>query len=104
MLSTPVEGGGTFRDHARQLERTGFRVEELHFDPPPMEAVHVLHYWYDMSAMRGSSGFGPSPLTPSLIIGWQELRQINLMPVEIDMLMAIEQKYMVMVAKRLSTK
>lgn len=92
------------RDHLRQLEASGVPCPRLHPEPPPIAAAHVYYYWQDMSMMRSPGMMGPGVLEPQTIVGWQQLRNIHLMPVEVDMLLSLESAYRIHVAEVMKRK
>ena len=95
MLSAP-EGSATVRDHLAQAEAAnpGLVIQELHPDPPPQEVAHLWGYFLQISRERNNGGFGPSPISSQNISYWQQLREIELMPFEIDAILAIDEGFM----------
>lgn len=94
VLSDTDKDGVSVRDYLRQLEKSGQEQKELHEPPPHPLVFHIWFYYREISSMRGGGGFGVSPLMPSIINEWQVMRNIELEPIEIDMIIACEREYL----------
>lgn len=57
--------------------------------------------WYGkLRGRAGGTGFGPSPLTPRLILDWDELYRLGMIREEIDLLIEIDDAFMGAATKR----
>jgi hypothetical protein len=79
-LAVRDEDGISYRTILEGLEsRTGKRHKDL--DPPPIPpaGAYLLEHFGSLSAGRGSSGFGPLPLSATEILSWSKLsrRRLN---------------------------
>ena len=90
------EDGSTLREHlVARWKMTGEEPRELAEAPPiPGLAVHVWRYFADMDQFRGSSGFGPNPLSPSDILGWSQLTRTPLQDWEIRAVKRLDVAYL----------
>ncbi|MBD7952719.1 hypothetical protein H9654_00745 [Stenotrophomonas sp. Sa5BUN4] len=57
----------------------------------PDEGLHVWEWFWDLSARRRA---GPEALSYSDVGDWQRLLQLDLLPQEVAMLMAMDDKYL----------
>lgn len=54
---------------------------------------HVLRWFFDLSGRRQPSMGGVSPLTFSDIAAWRDLRGIEVLPEEVQMILALDVAY-----------
>ncbi|MFP1634084.1 hypothetical protein ACLB6G_20330 [Zhengella sp. ZM62] len=66
----------------------------------PLEASHVLHWFYELDAARGSNGFGANPISYPDIAAWRELTGAEPLPWEVRALKAMDAAYLNEFAKR----
>lgn len=83
--------GRTHREHLEQVERdSGFRPAELDTPDIPEAAEHVWRWFLELSQARGSTGFGPAPLTYQDIAAWARLTGADPSPWEIGVLKRLD--------------
>ena len=72
------EDGATRRETAQSIfGQTGKWPEDYPEGPPFPDALHYLWGWFVvLSAGRGSSGFGPNPLSWSDFDAWSRLMRV----------------------------
>jgi hypothetical protein len=56
----------------------------------PRQGTHLWRAFLALSAVRGGNGFGANPLTPRLLLDWQELMRTRLSPPEADIILALD--------------
>lgn len=64
-----------------------------------MVVSHVWDIFRKLHRQRGSTGFGPAPLTDQAIINYQSARKTRLAKWEIEAILRVEDAYMVAVAE-----
>lgn len=98
-MSRRLHNGTSVRENleaaARQRAKRG--------QPPPPELVgpdlpaageHVWEWFADLSAARGSSGFGPAPITYSEIAAWAQLTGETPLPWEVKAIKALDAEFL----------
>lgn len=84
----PGEDGLSERDHLRQVARSlGQDPDSVGpKTPPPVELGYVFAMFVELSAARGSTGFGPETLSFVEIDAWSRLTGTSLEPWEVRLI------------------
>jgi hypothetical protein len=94
--------GTTERDHLVAYQRaTGKTPEDLHVPPLPLGTEQI---WAAFGALSGARvpGFGgaSSPIVLSEIVAWQQLQGVELVPWEVDTILAIDRAAMAVLSEK----
>lgn len=96
--------GATLREHLQRLEANTGR-HDSRLDNALSEAAKPLwHLFAQLSARRGSGGFGPMPISPRDVQAWCEMRGLRLTPWELDTLDAMDDALLRAVAEQSPTE
>ena len=108
------DDGITLQDHLRQVLKSAKAAEahelvlkteaELTNKPPSPLVTHLWFYYREISGMRGGGGMGVAALQPSIINEWQEMRGIELLPLEIDIICSLENTYLKFVSEKMQAR
>ncbi len=87
--------GSTERDHLESVERqTGRRPAALDGPPLPPDVAHVWFWFLELSAARGSNGWGPNALGFADIFAWISLTGTLTRPPEIAAILMLDRLWM----------
>lgn len=87
--------GATEREHLLSVERqTGRRPAALDGPMLPADGAHVWASFLELSAGRGSNGFGPNPISWLDLLAWRMLTGVIVRPAEIDAIMALDRAWL----------
>jgi hypothetical protein len=70
--------------------QTGRRPAALDGPEPPADGTHVWAWFLELSAGRGSNGFGPNPISYLDVLAWTLLTGTITRPAEIEAIMALD--------------
>jgi len=94
-LARRMPEGTTRRAHLESVERqTGRRPAELNGPDLPTDGSHIWAWFLELSAGRGSNGFGPNPISWPDLLAWTALTGTLTRPVEIDAIMALDRVWL----------
>jgi hypothetical protein len=83
------------RQHATAIETaTGNVPEEYQSLPFPTLIGHVWYWFIELSRTRGSSGFGPNPITYQELKAWSQLTGVAPTSTEVQAIMTLDLVYM----------
>lgn len=102
-MSEVLEDGCTLLDHLKVLAKQGDVESQLRVEAAtraPVQGVYLWTAYLDMAATRGSTGFGPAPITRHDIHAWEEDSFVSLDPWERRTVLAIDRAYLEISAKR----
>jgi len=92
------------RAHLEQIEKsTGVAPEGLKTSEFPPAAAHVLGWFWELNACRGSNGFGANPISYSEISAWASLTGHIMRPAEVRLLRVIDGAYLSVMNEREAT-
>lgn len=87
--------GTTERDVLESVERqTGHRPAALDGPELPADGSHVWAWFLELSAGRGSNGFGPSPISYLDLLAWSLLTGTITRPAEIEAIIAVDRVWL----------
>jgi hypothetical protein len=95
-VTAPREDGTCLADHlraaARQLERDEeeFIREKGQIPDPPERLMYLFSHFTALSRARGTTGFGPAPITYHDISAYRRVVGFHPLPWEVDVLMALD--------------
>lgn len=93
-LNSRQPDGHTLREHLEAaMQATGNRPADLDGPACPSGVDYVWHWFCELSAARGSSGFGPNPLGYADIDAWSRLTGRQPDVFEVSCLMALDGTY-----------
>lgn len=103
-MSEKQKDGATLRDHLlavkRQIHKTPKELEEL----TSVKCPPLLHYMWlaflELNSGRGSSGFGPQPLSYQEIESWARLTRRHLTAWQVQLLKRLDAMYLSKQAKQ----
>lgn len=101
-LDRPVSGGkGTLRDQLQSVYRQTGRMPAQLADAPelPDGLLYLWGWFMRLCAARGSSGFGPNPLSYAELDAFARLMGVTLQPWEVDTLRDLDVEFMRSVAQ-----
>jgi len=61
----------------------------------PVDCMHLWFWFLELSAARGSNGFGPNPLSFHDIEAWSRLTNTVIRPNELRALIALDHAYLI---------
>lgn len=82
--------GATYRDHMLAAERAGRNTGELDPRPIPSDCDQVLETFWALRRSAGSNGFSANSISFTEIVHWQTLYGVQLEPMEIDLILAMD--------------
>lgn len=95
-LIRKLPDGTSKRDNLESYERqTGIRPPELEGPPLPTDLAHIWGWFTELSAARGSSGFGPNPISYPDILAWTLLTGTVIRPAEIAAITAVDHAWLI---------
>lgn len=101
-LDSSQSDGSSLRQHAKVISAaTGQVPEEYQSLPCPVIFYHVWGWFMELSRTRGSSGFGPNPISYNEIKSWSDLTGVLPNNMEIQGIMALDLAYMSVQAEEL---
>ena len=74
--------------------QTGRRPAALDGPELPSDGAHVWAWFLELSAGRGSNGFGPNPISYLDLLAWSMLTGTITRPAEIEAIMALDRVWM----------
>ena len=87
--------GTTRRSHLESVERqTGRRPAELDGPGLPADGMHIWAWFLELSAGRGSSGFGPNPISWLDLLAWTALTGMIVRSAEVEAIMALDRAWL----------
>jgi hypothetical protein len=99
-LARRAADGTTQRVHLESVERqTGRRPVDLDGPELPGDGSHIWYWFMDLSAGRGSNGFGPNPISWLDLLAWATLTGQIARPAEIEAIMALDRVWLAAQAK-----
>ncbi len=105
MLARRMPDGTTRRAHLESAERqTGPRPVDLDGPELPADGSHIWQWFLELSAGRGSNGFGPDPISWLDLLAWMALTGTITRPAEIDAIMALDRAWLVARASDAETR
>jgi hypothetical protein len=69
-------------------------LKDLNAYPIPTELQYLYGWFCDLSAQRGSNGYGPNPLNSSVIRDWAAMSGHNINPWEFETIRAMDRKWL----------
>lgn len=60
----------------------------------PAECVHLWRWFVELSAARGSNGWGPNPISYLDIEAWSRLTRTIINPAEVRAIIALDQAFL----------
>lgn len=69
-------------------------LRDLNSYPIPRELQYLYDWFCDLSACRGSNGYGPNPIVPSAVRDWSEMSGHRLNPWEFEAIRAMDRKWL----------
>ena len=94
-LAQRMPDGTTRRAHLESVERqTGRRSIALDGPELPADGAHIWAWFLELSAGRGSNGFGPNSISWFDMMAWATLTGTITHPAEIEAVMALDRSYM----------
>lgn len=69
-------------------------MAQLNAYPIPRELKYLYEWFCDLSACRGSNGYGPNPLSPSIIRDWQDMSGHYINPWEFELLRRLDRTWL----------
>lgn len=88
-------GNGTYRDElesfARQSGRVPFELREFEL---PNELAYLWRWFHELSAVRGSNGWGPNPISYREIEAWIGLMGPIVTPIEVRLIMLLDNLFL----------
>jgi hypothetical protein len=85
-----MQDGASYADHLRAVESAGIDTGELEVEDPPPGFADLLHLFWQLRRVAGSNGMSPNAIACTEILAWQQLNEVSLLPVEIDMIFAMD--------------
>lgn len=82
--------GATYREHLAAVERAGQDTGELDPLPTPPGCEELLEMFWHLRRRAGENGMSPNPITDVDVLSWQKLRHVELEPMEVDLLFAMD--------------
>ena len=70
----------------------------------PADGAHVWAWFLELSAGRGSNGFGPNPISYLDLLAWSTLTGTITRPAEIEAIMAVDRAWMMQQAANIGTR
>jgi len=87
--------GATEREHLLSVERqTGRRPAALDGPELPVDGAHVWYWFLELSAGRGSDGFGPNQIAWLDLLAWTTLTGAIIRPAEVEAIMALDRAWL----------
>lgn len=88
-------GDASLAAHFKQAAKAkGLTEDEFIKTPtPPPGFDFVYRTFRDLSACRGSSGFGPNRIKHSDIFAWSRLMGVELLPLEVQLILKLDEKW-----------
>ncbi len=87
--------GATEREHLLSVERqTRRRPAALDGPELPADGTHIWVWFLELSAGRGSNGFGPNPISWLDLLAWTLLMGTIIRPPEIEAIMALDRVWL----------
>ena len=85
----------TLRDHLKIAAASSINAQ-LQLIPPELSnlALDMVGLFFDVAANRGSTGFGPAPVSYRQILDWEELRRVELEQWQINMILKADRAYL----------
>ena len=74
--------------------KTGERPKELDECEPPIGALHIWQWFWELNGTRTSNGFGANPIQYSEIVAWARLHGIRPKGLEIELIRALDGLYL----------
>lgn len=74
--------------------QTGRRPAALDGPELPADGAHVWAWFLELSAGRGSNGFGPNPISYLDLLAWSLLTGTITRPAEVEAIMALDRAWM----------
>lgn len=82
--------GATYREHLAAVERAGQDTGELDPLPTPLGCEELLATFWQLRRSAGGDGMSQKPITHSEVLAWQQLQRVELEPMEVDLLFAMD--------------
>lgn len=82
--------GATYREHMLAAERAGRDTGELDIRPIPSDCDQVLETFWALRRSAGSNGFAANAISFGALADWQRLYGVQLEPMEIDLILAMD--------------
>lgn len=97
---TVPEGGATVRQKAENIARQTGRLPRGFEGPEmPLELTYLWRWFQELSATRGSNGFGPNPITYTEIDTWARLTGTIIRPMEVRLIMTLDGLFRIAVSE-----
>jgi hypothetical protein len=98
-LDLPLKDGTTLRGHYQAAER---QTGKSFIDEPeiPPAGEHLWIWFWEINAGRGSTGWGPAPLSYQEIDAWARLSGCDLRPWEVRVLKSMDGAFLAAAAKK----
>lgn len=94
-LDKPDTGGVSLRATLEQAYKsTGVRPAALDTAVVPFCANHIMEWFWELNAARGSNGFGALPLGFGDIASWASLTGRLLRPLEVRLLRVVDREFL----------
>ena len=82
--------GARYIDHLRAVEAAGIDTGELTVEAPPRGFEELLNLFWLLRGSAGSNGMAPNSISCAEIHAWQSLSGVKLWPVEVDLILALD--------------
>jgi hypothetical protein len=100
-LDYPDKNGTPLRAHLISVwDQSGNMPEELDAIDIPDAAEYLWKWFWDLSAARGSNGFGSNPIGYETLQAWSIMTTNQPTPWEIEVLRRMDGEYMDIVAQK----
>lgn len=99
-LSRRLANGTTVRQNlesaaAQRAKRGKPPPPELDGPDLPPAGEHVWGWFSELSSARGSTGFGPAPITYADIVAWARLMAVRPLPWEVRAIKALDSEFII---------
>lgn len=79
--------------------QTGRRPKDLDGPEIPLELTYLWGWFQELSATRGSNGFGPNPISYTEIGTWARLTGTIIQPMEVRLIMTLDGLFRIAVSE-----
>jgi hypothetical protein len=79
--------------------QTGRRPKALDGSEIPLELAYLWGWFQELSATRGSNGWGPNPITYTEVATWARLTGTIIRPMEVRLIMTLDGLFRIAVSE-----